>query len=184
MDINKNQSVLLIGNGPSVFYRRHQDIVESFDHVVRFNHYEIDGYEKYIGTKTTIWCSHFMKVTQENIVPIGLSIHSGYPPPKTVDSVVCVGKKNLNFIKSITNPYYIGEEKNRPSTGLIIAIYFLEVIGTDKIHLLGFDHFDKYNSKLHHYWNNMSYSTPKEHSGSIEANILSQYERDGRVVYL
>jgi hypothetical protein len=184
--IQKEQSILLIGNGPSVFHSRHRDVVDAFDHVVRFNYYEIDGYEDYVGTKTTVWCSHFVRIDRENDVPIGLHLHKNNPPPTTVDRAVWMGKENRKLIKTITSPHYPqGEiEKDRPTTGLVCALYFLEAIKVNKIHLLGFDHFNKRNSKLHHYWNNKAYAGPIQHDGAREAKILSPYKQAGRVVYL
>ncbi len=47
--------VILIGNGPSVKKHEFGKLIDSYKTVVRFNWYHIDGYEKYVGTKTDIW---------------------------------------------------------------------------------------------------------------------------------
>lgn len=48
-------NVILIGNGPSVKKHEFGDLIDSYETVVRFNWYHIDGYEKYVGTKTDVW---------------------------------------------------------------------------------------------------------------------------------
>jgi hypothetical protein len=47
--------ILLVGNGPCVFDSERGQEIDDFDgKIVRFNHFEIGGYEKYIGTRTDI----------------------------------------------------------------------------------------------------------------------------------
>ena len=48
-------SIILVGNGPSVKKHELGDLIDSYDTVVRFNWYHIDGYEKHVGTKTDHW---------------------------------------------------------------------------------------------------------------------------------
>jgi hypothetical protein len=47
--------IILIGNGSSVLDRKFGEFIDSFDRVVRFNRYLLNGYEKFVGTKTTDW---------------------------------------------------------------------------------------------------------------------------------
>jgi len=48
------QTMILVGNGPSVFNQELGQYINKFDIVIRFNNFQIKGYEKYIGTKTDI----------------------------------------------------------------------------------------------------------------------------------
>jgi hypothetical protein len=48
-------SMVIVGNGRSVLEHRLGALIDGFRDVVRFNHYVIDGYEEFVGTKTTIW---------------------------------------------------------------------------------------------------------------------------------
>lgn len=51
----KKQKVLLIGNGPSILYSERGKEIDAFEgKIARFNHYKIESYEKYIGTRTDI----------------------------------------------------------------------------------------------------------------------------------
>ena len=47
--------IVIIGNGPSVLKSEKGDLIDSFDIVVRFNNFKIEGFEKNIGTKTNYW---------------------------------------------------------------------------------------------------------------------------------
>lgn len=48
--------VLVIGSGPSLLNHKRGDDIDNFDgKIIRCNKYEIDGFEKYIGTRTDIY---------------------------------------------------------------------------------------------------------------------------------
>ncbi len=48
--------VLLIGNSKSVLEKKLGEDIDRFDVVCRFNNFQIEPYEEYIGTKTDIVC--------------------------------------------------------------------------------------------------------------------------------
>ena len=48
-------SIVLVGNGPSAKYDLLGEEIDKFDEVYRFNCFQLTGYEKYLGTKTTTW---------------------------------------------------------------------------------------------------------------------------------
>jgi len=47
------ERVLLVGNSGGVLNNEWGPKIDEFDIVVRFNNFELHGYEKYVGTKTT-----------------------------------------------------------------------------------------------------------------------------------
>ncbi len=51
----KNNKIIVVGNGSSVLLKENGGVIDSFEEVVRFNKYAIGGYEKNVGTKTSIW---------------------------------------------------------------------------------------------------------------------------------
>lgn len=55
MKQHQQNSIIIIGNGPSVLRQENGQLIDEFDIVVRFNAYAIKGYEKYVGRKTTYW---------------------------------------------------------------------------------------------------------------------------------
>ena len=48
-------SVIIVGNGPSLLKKENGHLIDEFDIVVRFNQYTIKGFEKYVGVKTNYW---------------------------------------------------------------------------------------------------------------------------------
>lgn len=47
--------IIIVGNGPSLLEKSLGDVIDSYPNVVRFNKFQIEGYQKQVGTKTTIW---------------------------------------------------------------------------------------------------------------------------------
>ncbi len=47
--------MVVIGNASTVLKHEFGNLIDKFDEVVRFNEFQIKGFEKFIGTKTTIW---------------------------------------------------------------------------------------------------------------------------------
>ena len=61
-----NKSIIAIGNGPSAISWKAGKIIDDFDIVVRFNNYEIEGYEDYVGSKTTYWVFNANKLVTQH----------------------------------------------------------------------------------------------------------------------
>jgi len=49
--------VIIVSNSPVVLDKELGDKIDSFDTIIRINDFEIDGYEKHVGTRTDIWAS-------------------------------------------------------------------------------------------------------------------------------
>ncbi len=59
-----------------------------------------------------------------------------------------------------------------------------EMMGVKQITLVGFDHFKKDRSRLHHYWINKTTTRPKEHDGDAEELLFQELVKAGRVRYI
>ena len=59
------KNMVVIGNGSSVLNHELGTLIDSFQNVARFNEYQIDGYEEFVGTKTTFWCRNSSKDTKD-----------------------------------------------------------------------------------------------------------------------
>jgi len=49
------KNIIIVGNGSSLLDKENGSKIDSFDIVVRFNGFKINGFEKHTGTKTNIW---------------------------------------------------------------------------------------------------------------------------------
>lgn len=71
-----------------------------------------------------------------------------------------------------------------PSTGIATIYWLLKIIGVKKLHLVGFDSFQKDRSKRHHYWDPTIYKMPTEHDPDKEKAIIIHWAQVGRVAML
>jgi hypothetical protein len=190
--IKPDASVVLVGNGPSVLASTMGSVIDGFDEVVRFNRFEIKGFEKHVGTRTTLWSSFFKG--EDAALP-------------RHHRAVCV-HENTKHPDYCTEKYHIPSwyyDHNREavrtralwasgfgrdvtplmaSSGMLVTAFLLEVVGVKKVHLAGFDHFSKKKSSQHHYWVPSAFTRPKEHDGDVEWAMFEELRAAGRVAYL
>lgn len=133
--------IVVVGNGSSVLNYEFGKLIDTFDEVVRFNFYEIEGYEKHVGTKTTIWFrnsgpmierdeSQFKQVILQTVdYPNEHTDHSVYERYPRVDDEI---------IKEIRE--VVPAPGLNLSTGIQALGYMTRLHG--RIHIHGFDVFD------------------------------------------
>ena len=183
--VKNKTSCIVVGNGPSVFKKDYGDMIDSFENVIRLNKFITEGYEKNVGKSTTIWATF-----GGNILP------SDRARPK---NVILAHQNNTllynpNNIWRIPMAYYT-EKRNElqknttrvnsqiiPSTGYLLIRWLLEH-GVEPT-VVGFDHFSKKDSGLHHYWNKQIFVEPAEHDGAAEKKLLEPYVTSNRLRYL
>jgi hypothetical protein len=141
--------VLIIGNGPSVFEAERGDEIDEFKgKIARCNDYKIDGYEKYIGTRTNIYAVSFsdehenMKKDYEFVL-----LYQSHPD----------GGAGLRLVRSLNKNNLVGffpfdaldilikkihlTGRVQPTVGMM-AIFWLMTTGY-QVYLYGFDFFNK-----------------------------------------
>tara|TARA_B100000579_G_scaffold432616_1_gene449775 strand:- start:6366 stop:7034 length:669 start_codon:yes stop_codon:yes gene_type:complete len=55
--------IILVGSSGKILDSKHGETIDKFAHVVRFNAYQIEGYEEFVGTKEKIWAPN-LGITQ------------------------------------------------------------------------------------------------------------------------
>jgi hypothetical protein len=162
-----DKKIIVIGNGSSVLDHELGDTINSFEEVVRFNDYKIDGYEKYVGSKTTIWARSNSKKTQErdwgqfkrvivcspewnysNIAQLIRKKVNGESVPKE-QSLCLQNELGLPGRKRRADGTY---QRGWPSTGLLALNYLLKEYKC--IYIYGFDHFREIDCFPRHYYKN------------------------------
>jgi hypothetical protein len=191
LKIPPTDSVILVGNGPGVLLEKNGEKIDKFDHVIRFNNYTTEGFEEYVGSKITLWSTYFRGILKPDMFNRVISIHERSTMPDTVDESFLIPSVFFNHSRKLvqdrvsfssgfeTDPHVI-----LATSGFIIAHYLLEIVGVEKVHLVGFDHFSKENSRQHHYWMNKAFGRPREHNGDVESVMFAELEKAGRVEYL
>ena len=176
---------VVVGNGPSLLGSKLGPVIDAFDTVVRFNAYRTEGFERDVGSKTTL-VSNFgrgvrpldTKLPDRVLYPLGSKGGPAWNPRllwRISDEFL--GRYEEDWARR-HNP-----EGTRPSSGFLICSWLLEVTG-GPLHLAGFDHFGKGRSSAHHYWDSGPKSIPKPHRGPCEARAFAQWAEEGRVFYL
>lgn len=196
----EDANIILVGNGPSL-NKQNGKLIDSFETVIRFNQYNTGPeFAKHTGTKTSIWSTFgkgvFPGVEERPDRIIYIHGEVGDPTYQAKEvyriprwyfahvtrSVGARNEQNMGLFGDPWHPYT--ERELIPTSGLLVSSWLLQVVGVKKLHLVGFDHFSKKESKQHHHYNPKAFGRPKEHNGDIEELIFKDLERNGRIVYL
>jgi len=194
--VKTGESVVLVGNGPSVLLAERGDLVDRHDQVIRFNKFQILGLEKNVGTKTTLWSTfgHETFPGDHGVLPDptrAILIHENAKVPIPLEESWVVSPAFFDRIKQECKEASQREgeqrEKTIPSSGLLVSRWLLEVYEVSQISLWGFDHFNKdahRHSNRHHYWVDRAFGRPAEHDGEAEAAMFARLKGSGSVRYL
>jgi len=183
------ESCVLVGNGPSVLRGERGALIDSYSQVVRFNHFKVLGLESHTGSKTSLWCTYAKDYTpQDGIMPQRILYMHGdkdNPPyrPDELWRIPGVFYRELRAeLKAASSLPQESLKDLIPSSGLLVARWLVSWGVTP--HLVGFDHFMKSASPLHHYWHKKGAGLPVEHDGEAEAALFIKLASQGRIVYL
>lgn len=172
-----NNSILLIGNGPSILNNEIGNIIDSHNLICRFNAFKIDGYEKYTGIKTDIWVTCLIdNVIKQNynkykFVYFPLQQKRYLELEKIIPNSKCFPHSIYTKASMLNGKYFY------PSSGLLACIYFIEN-GYDVI-IHGFDHFQ---SQKHHYCDNLDVGP--NHSPNMELQAFNTLILNNKVKVL
>jgi len=189
LELDNTKTCVLVGNGPSLMFDELGQKIDSFDEVIRFNECKIVGFEKYTGTKTTVWSTFGRGVLpkDENVRPNKVIFTHGdygkpaYEPEKLWRIPLTYYNELRSKIQSETN-------KNDPSvllpsSGILVIKWLLENV-YDNLHIIGFDSFSKEKSGKHHYWNEQKFTKPKEHDDEWESNFIKNLINENKIFIL
>lgn len=171
--------ILLIGNGPSCLNHQYGELINSHDIIVRFNNFEINSFEKFVGTKTNYWVKTMMSNKHDNV-----SFDKKF---FVYPSVVTPGDQKLDELRSdnyeiVPVSFYnkinklINKNNSWATTGLVMIYHFIEEGYNVKIH--GFDFF---KNGVHYYEDG---STMKGHVPNIEESLVMGLVKEGKVKFL
>lgn len=191
LELPQETRVVLVGNGPAVLGRGLGPQIDAHDFVIRFNNYKIDGHEADVGTRTDLWSTFFRRIDNPLSHDRVICIHENDKPPAEIREAYYLPSAFYDRIRRMLQERAWVRQGMRgdvshllASSGLLVASYLLEVVGIERVSLIGFDHFSKKESSLHHYWINKAFKRPAEHDGDAEAAIFADLEAAGRVCYL
>jgi len=169
-------SIIIIGNGTSVTDKKNGHKIDSFDTVLRFNSFKIQGYEEYTGIKTNIWftvnSAHKQKIHDFDEV----IVHSWEWKKDLCKTYTALSslrrceKTEREFVRSKV-------PLRDPSTGMIAIYMMLERY--DKICITGFDWWHR---EKHHYGDKEVRGTL--HKPHEEHNVIQELINKNKVYFL
>jgi hypothetical protein len=192
LKLKPDSRVILVGNGPSLLAQSQGPIIDTFDEVIRFNRYRLNGFEPFTGTRTTLW-SNFghgylpgddTERPNRMIFVYGERGHPAYPANELYRIPKLFYHTQQQKVRAASTHPAEHAAKLGMSSGYVVAQWLLDVVGLPQITLAGFDHFRKHASSLHHYYNPKSYGRPPELDGEAEARIFANLAAAGQVIYL
>lgn len=195
--MKKGLKVLLIGNGSSVMEYEAGPIIDSFDVVVRFNRFRIEGYESKVGTKTTDWVTHDSApnawmagkvdecyASDPEVLDSFNNVYIYIPAfkfqyeanrisnlPNIKDNVQIIDRSVEDMINNVVN-----FEPAWPTTGLVAITLFSTLY--EEIFIHGFDGHDK-KYQFHHYFDKNDETRTTKHAwreNRTDHNLLKELE--------
>lgn len=188
-------SVVIVGNGRSVLGNKGGPAIDKFTHVIRFNEFQIEGYEDHVGTRTTLWvlsdytCAKLLNKYPERRMPVLVAIPfkmMGKPyyferRAKLEEELTESQLRRVAFVteklaEQIITSYEFGQRW--PSSGMIAIWHFLQE--HQSVFLHGFDFFKEIDGKIHY----MEDTHKANHDSKQEENICHELLHRQRVQFL
>lgn len=182
--------ILVVGNAPNLLKEKNGKEIDSYDTVVRINDFITEGYEGYLGTKTTHWLTGAGKNSKMRgregsfykllFFPRGI-INS--PQHKLANKV----RENLNMDFA---DFFLVKSKELeqvvkrtgvvfPSTGFMAIAYIREILGK-KLTITGFD----FMATKKHYYDNGGFNISPQHKWQKERNYVREQIQLGNIKIL
>lgn len=189
--MNYSNETILVSNSPIVLEKEFGSVIDSFDTVVRFNNYVIEGYEKYVGTKTDVWSTricgsiHARSKEEKSEYSEIIAIHNHCLFNKAIQQLLpqfLTKNPRATIVQNETSKKYsklfeYDPKKNWLTVGMITILYMLD-IGYDRLHLYGFSG----DVRKHYFPKNPK--DPGFHNFKKEAEHIKMLEDQGKVVIL
>ena len=197
MTLIKKNKIIIIANGESILQNNYGDLIDQFSVVGRINNYQIDGYQKYIGSKTSIWfngANQGLQKRKEFPNEIIVLIPSLVQKKKgSLDKIIKsrLGIQNDRYNQIAINKISEYEKKchsERLTTGTLSILWAIE--NYKEVHIHGFDFF--IDSKSHYFDNKLISSLKnkgiipkaKKHNMNKEKTYIDNLILDGKLKIL
>mmetsp|Transcript_96 Transcript_96/g.212 ORF Transcript_96/g.212 Transcript_96/m.212 type:complete len:259 (+) Transcript_96:121-897(+) len=191
-------NVVVIGNGPSVLEYRLGSVIDQFAEVVRFNEYQLQGFETHVGSRVTLWvtsaghCAELLSAYPERVSPVLVAIPYRRSATCTYQALRHTVARRLSpqqlqrvsFVKeSIARRLMVQHAFNgtAPSSGLTAIWHLLQIYHT--VYLHGFDFFTQMGMRSMHYFSDDRYGKAL-HKGGLEKQIIESLLKAGRVQFV
>lgn len=183
--------IVLVGNGPSVLNTALGQQIDEFTNIVRFNGFVLNGFEKHIGCRTTIWSRWYRLETMQEmdkLDSIWLNMPAHERTTQNLSMAMTLLGCHAKKAKIIPTEKLAKElqltlfgavnTKKWPSSGLL-AIAHAVYLGLD-VSIIGFD---SWATEPFHYYGQHD-RTNSHHVADIERQYIADLINDHKVVRL
>lgn len=182
-----SKTLAVVGNAPTTIHNG--QTIDDSDLVLRFNNFQLNGFEHLVGTRTDAWCricdlrSNDKNIFKEKIKDIIFTDNPlNIPVGPSFLNEVLSEKKNFYFIPQ---NIVISIAKNLqaiPSSGarVLVSLHQNLMATNCKVSIFGFSFLnEKFNKfKFDHYFEGKSESRERAHSIPREVDLLSHLFKD------
>ena len=203
----KIASVVMVANGPSLLTKRLGAKIDSFDRVIRINHFATNGHHPHVGLRTDIWSTSLVNWDRHPSEFLEVWFLSHLKNHAKVYGTLMSHGPHVNgrFMRNWPETvWYVGsdvfgplydelgyttESHLWPSTGLLSIAAMLYRFPDAELNICGFDCFKdaKVGEDTPHYFAEPSYSVPVfsgRHDPAKERAYIAGKIKEGRLVDL
>lgn len=183
------KKLVLVGNSPDVINHKVGPMVDAFDVVIRMNNFVTQGYETFVGSKTSYVFMTFATCFSPELYAFQRQNIYLFVAEKSRDFSFLSNRMKREGASAISphevnilsEEYYAGlnnkiglKGKQRASIGLIAIEWVMRHFSSYKLHTHGIDFFKGQTNTLHHYFEHI---TPADdyHDFGKENRYFSQY---------
>lgn len=197
---NKNKiKVLVVGNSPNNLKKKKGKVIDSFDIVIRINDFKINGFEDYVGTKTTHWVTSFSPAIDNREINIFNKVFTAnFNQTNEIfnkrikriikkdsdinNKLLVLSKLEIeNFKKQIGY-----DTKHKwPTTGMVAIYVALNKIENSDVYFHGFSFFKEIGQYVSHYWNETKKEEfRKHHNHRLEEKYINDLIKSKKIKIL
>jgi hypothetical protein len=185
-----SKKIIIVGNGISATEKKKGKLIDTFDQVYRFYPYKIDGFEDYIGKKTThviLKLKHEKRIKKD--ISKNINIDNNIISYCQQNNIEIYNNKTFKYINNTPEFYKNKFNFNtKPRAGLKLIFLLLE--DYECVYLYGFDIFgpdakknEKYGNGINHYWTHTQY-IKTSHDPKLESEIILYLKDAGKVKFI
>ena len=188
-----NKSVAVVGSSGHLLERNYASLIDDHDIVIRFNQARVEGYEKFVGSKTThrvVNMHVFDGTTPKDRFP---NTDPNFVPKLKDQHIILIrpfGDSNLYKRRSPNNEVSVLSDKNwkefrnmlgnkkDPSVGFIGVM--IAISSSTNVNVFGFDQTNEPNLSKRHYWEEIKYHF-KGHDYNPEKEIFKYLVKENLI---
>jgi hypothetical protein len=171
------QTICVVGNAGNITDTEDGSKIDSYDNVVRFNNFQLKGFEKHTGLKTTIWATSFYNDIRDPLCGVNRVL---CPLPREL--MGNDGNARYAFNCDLVDKYSIITDHipmemfeqllthiEIPSTGIAFLYWMSQMKGKlNRDDIFGFSFFEG----AHHYFDEIDHC---KHTGDLEKEFAMEH---------